>query len=267
MFHYKEIPTPDPIQTYIRKFWVLDHSNSPLYSHAKYALPNGCLTLAFITGQGVLLEDGNKTINIKTGIYLIGQITRRLKVIIKPYSKAIMAQLNPWTPTLITKLPLSELTNHFATLNFVNKKLHKAFSAIDTSDENLLVKKIYHELESLFYETSDSSLIQNVINVFTASFPAKPVKMSDIAADTGYSKRYIEKKFNLHTGLSPKEMYSILRVRNIINALHRPNNKSLTQLALEFGYFDQSHFIKMYTGIMDSSPRRFETNDYILPFN
>ncbi len=268
MFNYKEIPAPDRIKNYIRKFWILDHSNTPLYSDAKYALPNGCLTLAFVSGQGVMLENWTKPINIKNGIYLIGQITSRLKVTIKPYSKAIMAQLTPWAPALITKLPLNELTNQFAELNLVNKTLDKAFATLDLSNEDLLIQKICHELENYFHDTTGSSFIKNVISVFTASLPAIPVKMTDIAADTGYSKRYIEKKFNLHTGLSPKEMYSILRVRNIVDTLKRPDNKStLTQLALTFGYFDQSHFIKMYSGIMDSLPGRFEVDDYILPFN
>lgn len=268
MFNYKEIATPDRIKSYIHKFWLLDHSSSSLYSDARYALPNGCFTLAFINGEGLILENGNGVANIKSGIYFIGQITKRLKIIIKPRSKAVMAQLSPWAPTLITKLPLSELTDQFAELNLVNKELYKTFSSIDISDEHLLVQKIYCELENYFCETNDSSFIRNVIGTFMASLPAIPLKISDIASDAGYSKRYIEKKFSRNIGLSLKEMYSILRLRSVVNALKRPDNKfSLTQLALEFGYFDQSHFIKTYTGILDSLPGRFEVEDYILPFN
>lgn len=268
MFNYKEITTPDRIKSYIHKFWILDHSKSSLYSDARYALPNGCFTLAFINGDGLILEGGNKTTNISGGIYLIGQITKRLKIVVKPHTKAIMAQLSPWVPTLITTLPLNGLTDQFAELDLVNKALYKSFNNINISDENLLIYKIYHELENYFHETNDSSFIKNVINVFTASLPSMPLKIADIAAHTGYSKRYIEKKFSLNIGLSPKEMYSILRLRSVVNALKHPDNKfSLTQLALEFGYFDQSHFIKTYSGIMDSLPGKFEVENYILPFN
>lgn len=268
MFNYKEIATPDRIKNYIHKFWILDHSNGILYSDARYALPNGCFTLAFIDGEGLILERGNSATNIKSGIYLVGQITKRLKITVRPRSKAIMAQLSPWAPTLITKLPLHELTDKFAELDLVNKELHKAFSSIDGSDEHLLIQKIYCELENYLYETNDACLIRNVISAFTASLPATPLRIADIAADAGYSKRYIEKKFSLAIGLSPKEMYAILRLRSVVDVLKRPDNKfSLTQLALEFGYFDQSHFIKIYTGIMDSLPGKFEVEDYILPFN
>jgi AraC-like DNA-binding protein len=266
VFNYKEIPSSGPIKSYIRKFWVLDHSNSQLYSDAKYALPNGCFTLAFISGAGLILESENRTSHINSGIFIVGQITKRLKVIVKPGSKAIMAQLAPWTPSLFTKLPLSELTGEFAALDLVNNSLYKAFSTIDISDENLLVQKVYHELENYFYETTDSCFIKTVVGMFMANLTDVPIKIADIASNTGYSKRYIEKKFSLHTGLSPKEMYSILRLRSVVNTLHGTGNKlSLTQLALEFGYFDQSHFIKAYTGIMDSLPGRFAVENYILP--
>jgi AraC-like DNA-binding protein len=268
MFNYKEIATPDKIKSYINKFWILDHANSSLYSDARYALPNGCCTLAFINGEGLALERGSCITNITSGIYFVGQITKRLKIIVKPHTKAIMAQLTPWTPTLITKHSLSELTDQFAELELVNKELYKTFCRIEVSDEQPLVQKIYYELESYFCETGDSSFIRNVINTFTTSLPATSLKISDIAIDTGYSKRYIEKKFAQSIGLSPKEMYSILRLRNIVDVLKRADSKSsLTQLALEFGYFDQSHFIKAYTGMMNSLPGKFEVEDYILPLN
>jgi AraC-like DNA-binding protein len=257
MLNYSEISAQDSMKHYIRKFWVLDHAGIAIFSEARHALPNGCCTLAFITGEGIILGDTH----IKAGIYFFGQITRRLKIVVKPYTKAIMAQLNPWAPGLITKLPLHELTNSFASLDLVNPALYRAFSKVDITDENVLVQNVYRELEDYFRETNDSRLIHSVIGAFT---PGSLLKIADIAADTGYSKRYLEKKFSQHIGLSPKEMYSILRLRSVIDALPQPKF-SLTQLALQYGYFDQSHFIKIYTGVMESLPGKFEITDYILP--
>jgi AraC-like DNA-binding protein len=266
MFNYKEIATPGSIKSYIRKFWVLDHLNSPLFSDSKYALPNGCFTLAFISGKGIIIESANKATTIKSGIYLIGQVTKRLKITVNPYSKAILAQLNPWTPSLITRHSLSELIDQFAELDLVNKQLNKAFSAINISDENSLIPKIYNEMEDAFYETNDSYFIKHVVGIFTANLTDAPLKIADIALHTGYSKRYLEKKFSQNAGLSPKEMYSILRLRSVVNSLqHQAEKLSLTHLALEFGYFDQSHFIKTYAGIMHSQPGKFKASDYILP--
>ena len=268
MFNYKEITAAGSINNYIRKFWVLDHSTSPLYSDAKYALPNGCFTIAFISGGGVILESAEKKETITSGIYLIGQITKRLKVVVKPYSKAIMVQLPAWSPSLITKFPLSELTGQLVGFGMVNKALHKAFSNIDITDEHLLISRVYMELENYLYESHDSSFIKNTIRLFTANLTDTPLKISDIALNTGYSKRYVEKKFNLLTGLSPKEMYSILRMRSLVHTLHKSDNEmSLTKLGFEFGYFDQSHFIKAYTNIMGSLPKKFSAQEYILPVN
>jgi AraC-like DNA-binding protein len=268
MFNYYEIPAAEGFGNFVKKFWVLDHSNSSLCSHEKYALPNGCFTLAFISGKGILLENEHTNTTIKPGVYFIGQISRRLKLTVLPYTKATMAQLQPWAPALITAFPMHELTNQFATLDIINKELYKAFASIDTTNDNALIDIFYRKLEDYLHYTYPYGLIQNVVRTLEANLTGTPLKIADIANKTGYTKRHVEKQFSQYAGHSPKELYNILRLRNVITGLYnQPGTSSLTQAALEAGYFDQSHFIKAYTGIMGSLPKKFAPDDYILPLH
>ena len=265
MAKYIEIAVEKGFADYIRKFWLLDNSANPLISYGKYALPNGCVTIAFISGNGTMIDFEKHTVKVKPGIYFIGQISTKVAVSLEPYTKAIMVQLNPWTPSLITKYPFYELTNNVISLADINKDLYSALLNVNLSDEQLLLSKLYQELKYYLTWSSDFSLLRMVFNELSVD-PLKPqVKIPEIARKSRYSPRLIEQKFNHFVGLSPKEMQRILQLRSLIDDLVPNHKTSLSALAYKHGYFDQSHFIKSYRKIMLDQPKRFNANQYILP--
>ena len=75
------------------------------------------------------------------------------------------------------------------------------------------------------------------------------IRISQLAKILCISKDPFEKRFRKSIGTSPKQFANIIRLRNCI-ATYDPN-KALTDIALETGYYDQSHFIrdfKLFTG-------------------
>jgi transcriptional regulator GlxA family with amidase domain len=63
------------------------------------------------------------------------------------------------------------------------------------------------------------------------------------------STRQFDRKFNEYAGFSPKTYLRLIRLSNALK--QQRSNKSLTQIAYECGYYDQSHFIhdvKAFTG-------------------
>jgi AraC-like DNA-binding protein len=268
MFNYDEIAIPGRLSAHIRKFWILDNSSSMFSTEMKYALPNGCVTLAFITGGGLTLKYDQKEFDTGAGIYFSGQITGRVQITVKPFTKAVMVQLAPWVASVFVKdAPLNELKDSLVKLELVSKRLARLFQGIDLSNESLLVQKVCNVLEGSEI-SHDHHFIRSVFHEFNAGPVDRLVTISGIASKTGYSKRYIEKKFKDHVGLSPREAYSVIKLRNLIGDLGSPsNNLSLTGLAYKHGYFDQAHFIRSYAKIMGDTPSKFSRQQYILPFN
>ncbi len=76
-----------------------------------------------------------------------------------------------------------------------------------------------------------------------------------LARRLAISQDPLEKRFRRAVGTSPKQFASLLRLRRAIDA-YRPG-ASLTQLALEAGYFDQSHFNRALRAATGQAPGQF----------
>ncbi len=79
------------------------------------------------------------------------------------------------------------------------------------------------------------------------------IAVQSLAIKTGYTERHIERKFVTAIGLSPKKFAGIVRLHAFLKQLRAgAPGASLTSLAYETGYADQSHLIKefrKYTGL------------------
>lgn len=263
---YKEIVPEDRYKPYIQKFWILDNLGNPLTIPAGYALPNGCCTIVFITGNGVLLNLAGRAIELPAGVYLSGQITKRTSISLKPHSKAIMAQVKPWLPPIMTDMSMHELVDNIVGLDAINPFQNQLLTDIELADERSVILALYKVLDAFMHVDVDAYFIQWAYKRLSEG--TSQVNIADIASASGYSQRRVEQKFKTLIGLTPKEIQSILQLRKLIDDLSNPiYNRQLGALALQHGYYDQSHFIRSYQRIIAEAPSQFNVNEYLLPIN
>lgn len=77
------------------------------------------------------------------------------------------------------------------------------------------------------------------------------------ARQLGWSERHLHRRFIERTGLSPSLHGRLLRFQALMQAHARAPAAPLTQLALEAGYFDQSHCIRDCRAFTGQPPRAF----------
>jgi AraC-like DNA-binding protein len=73
----------------------------------------------------------------------------------------------------------------------------------------------------------------------------------------GYSERYIREKFKDAYGFSPKRYSNVIRFQNILKKLLLTKYHDLPALAVDNGYFDQSHFIHEFQQFVSMSPEKY----------
>lgn len=126
------------------------------------------------------------------------------------------------TPSLTEKI---KLLNHFLQRQL---NLHK-------KNQHLWLD---HALYQLYYQPSELNL-DAVIN------------QSEV------STRYFQKIFKQNTGVSPKHFQCTARFEHILRKLLLSQTQDYLDLALDYGYYDQAHFIKEFKQYTTHTPSNF----------
>lgn len=81
------------------------------------------------------------------------------------------------------------------------------------------------------------------------------IRIHDLAMELCISNDAFEKRFRKVIGASPKQFARIVRMRSIINGAVSAD--TLTGMALDAGFYDQSHFIKDFRAFTGQAPKEF----------
>ena len=79
--------------------------------------------------------------------------------------------------------------------------------------------------------------------------------MKELADTLCISQDAFEKRFRKSMGVSPKSFSYIIRMKHII--ANGVNKQTLSEIAYDAGYFDQSHFIKDFRLFTGQTPTDF----------
>lgn len=213
-------------------------------------LPNTSLTVAFrFKGQNSYIAD-TKHSSLPTSTF--SGLRKSVRLInYAPNTSTIIVLFKETGASAFFKYPLHELFEDSVPLdNFVN---HREISIIEEqlfeAKNNIERVSIVDQflLDKLFSYKTDRLISSAVENIHLTKGVIKIQKL----ADTLYiSTDAFEKRFRKIVGTSPKQFASIVRMASIIN--QRRQNKNLTNIAFDAGYYDQPHFnknFKLFTGL------------------
>lgn len=87
------------------------------------------------------------------------------------------------------------------------------------------------------------------------------VDVRTLAGTQGISDRHLRRLFDETLGLSPKRLARVVRFQVALNRLQGESIRSLLDLSLSLGYYDQSHFINDFRQLYGRTPSRLERAD------
>jgi len=87
------------------------------------------------------------------------------------------------------------------------------------------------------------------------------IKVSELAEQLQVSHRQLGRKFDTWIGISPKAFCRIVRFQNVLKTLPQHLAKEFLSLALDGGYYDQSHFIHEFNSLYGLPPGKLKTGD------
>ncbi|MBK8553541.1 MAG: AraC family transcriptional regulator [Ignavibacteria bacterium] len=72
---------------------------------------------------------------------------------------------------------------------------------------------------------------------------------------TGINYKQLERNFVRYIGLQPKSFINIIKFNYSTKLMYEQPLKPLAQIALDSGYFDQSHFAKSFKNLSGKTPK------------
>ncbi len=256
MKYFTISPTAD-LARYVRFFWVLEHDldHSQPYFHRTMA--DGCAEMVFhFKGQfDEILKTDQTELSFRSGIHGQSQTFRRFKI--GEDFGIFGVYLYPYAIPALFGIPAAELSNQMPDLaTFLGKPgtelEERVMLAADHAERVNILSEFLRNASAAgsVHEPAVFSVISNVIRSNGIA------KIPELAAQSFLSTRQFERKFLAFSGFSPKLFSRIIRFHSALNE-YGNKDKSLTEIAYECGYYDQSHFIRDFKAFSGEHPKTY----------
>jgi len=256
--NFKIIQPPLQLTDHVRFFWFLEGNASIDNPFVHHAFAYSCPELIFCyKGQFKYMSESEKEQTLSPGIY--GQTHTFSKVASNADFGIFACYLYPQAFMQLFGIPANELTNHYADMKMLcgNDGEILQEKIMLAPDNNERVKLVSNFLEARLKNIhTEYSKTLSFIKIISETQPITSVKT--LADDHFLSLRQFERRFKELSGFNPKLFLRIMRFNSLLNKPFQ--NKPLVQIAYDYGYYDQSHFIHDFQKFSGYSPK-----DYFKP--
>lgn len=262
MIDYIEpIPT---LSKYIKNYFIVETDNPIDYLPKERVYPCGYATMVFHYGSPSKFQKKNSNKYIEPNLVICGQQTQyydlslsgktgMILIVFRPYGVKSFFDF-PITELLNENLPLQDLANYEA-VELEDKLLNTSNNKQRISHlENFLIKRLITFGEGFAVHNNEFERIEHAIKMIEKSKGI--IKTLDMAYEVCLGIKQFERTFSKCVGLNPKKYASIIRFLNVIKT-NSEDKKSMSQIAFDNGYYDQSHFIRDFKSLTGITPKAF----------
>ncbi len=250
-------PAPANLTEYVRCFWVLESNEPTSFPFVHRATAECCPELIFYYKGEVNLfrSESNSEKTFDSGLYAQSQAFRKFEI--DNAFGMLGVYLYPQALPLLFDIPASTLSeyNLDTTTLFGKEGSILEDKVMCATSQHLRIELISDFLRKrLSQPRKQSAYLSATIRQAIATGTMQSV--SEMANACNISVRQIERDFKSLSGFSPRLFSKLTRFRSLMESLPS-KTYSMADLAYEFNYYDQSHFINEFKRFMGLSPTQY----------
>lgn len=239
----------------VKYYWTLHGKLSPTEMYIHRTLANHCPEIIFHYGSEFkeILGDNKTERTFRTGIH--GQTDKIRKFTAEGNCGIFGVVLQPYAPSLLFNLSATELKNELVDLESLLGQ-----EGTDISEQIMLADGNHHRISLMnqflskhIKDVKHSSIIHSIRSICVNN---GNVNIPQLSNQSFLSQRQFERRFKDLVGFSPKTFSRLVRFKATVDN-YRTNNKTMTEIAYDFGYYDQSHFIQDFKQFSGYSPKSY----------
>jgi AraC-like DNA-binding protein len=253
---YKEHLPHSSLQDYVKCFWILEREYTPEDPNEEVT-PDASVELILNFGASYALQIEGQPDRKMPVAFLVGLQKKPLLFRSHGTVKIVSIRFYAWgiSPFLETKAqapndPTIKLGPEWIDLaNRIEPKVQAdEYDGAVATVEDFLIGKLL----TAAFDLRQIQIAAQLLHREKGQF-----RVADLAAYCGLSTRQLQRRFQNVVGVSPKALARTIRFEEIFRRLMFDPDTSLTDLAYEFGYTDQPHFIHDFKEFANKTPGEF----------
>jgi len=250
----EEIAVDSKIKPFVKTIFLLEEAEERNHKLPFYA--DGYPGLMYSECEkGVILQPGNKQLS---ELFLYGQTIEPIELRIIGSYKLIVFQLYPFATRLLLNIDPREINDACFDLNDLKMvDTSETLSKLKESTTHEQVKILSnYVLKLIKFSSADlDNRIKLAISIIINSKGSIPIK--NLREQLFITERTFERKFAAEIGVTPKQFSKIIQFSFSLNQLQESDYYSLTDVAYNNNFADQSHFIKSFKKYTGQTPKEF----------
>ncbi len=255
---FKKIEPAEELKHIVKEYWVYENSSDEI--EEQRIIPDGFCEIVFHNADPYMINISGIW-EKQASMLFAGQINKYFFLRNTGKSRMVGVKLFPEAPyrlfgcemnvcvdkvmplQSIIKDEYKELTKQIAPQNFKDK-----ISTIEKWLTKLATKKELNELDK----------IGKAVRIILEKHGL--IEMETVAEEIEIGKRHFERTFKKMVGITPKFFSRIIRFGYIFELI-KDGNEPWLKIALQSGYFDQSHFIKNFKEFTGEEPSAYNFDE------
>lgn len=253
---YKEYKPTNLLSPFVECYWTAQADHPP-FRDQESLIPDGTIELMFNFGDDYsqIRGDGRKIVK---GSHVIGIRKQSLHISQTDNQDLFSVRFKLGGIYPFLTIPAYTFSNGFFELDLLMGNQYRELEErlYDAGDDLARVAVMEDDLLRKLASTSlrDYHFVDSCLKCLFQN-SSQDIKALKDEFNTNY--RNLERKFENVIGLTPSEVLKIRRFSHAVFLIYSCKFNSLTDVGLECGYFDQSHFIREFKSLADMTPREF----------
>ncbi len=248
------------LRPYIESFWVLESPGGLSPGAANLAAPNGCCKLIIPYQNSIIsVADGRTQVSHAHRMYFVGNRDSATLISSSAQKTGFIAiEFRPQGAFPIFGIPMSETSNHLWETDSVFGQWSRHVQPV-LNDLESVAAKVAHIQDQLILLLNRNRCDTALVDYCVAALQSADgrIYIHQLQQRTGYSRRYLDKLFRRHVGLSPKTLAEIFRFQRFYRKWAAGLSFDMFKTELYDHYYDQAHFTREFRKMTGHSPAKF----------
>ncbi len=225
-------------------------------------IPDGLIEMAFILGDDIKRYTSVDEYILQPRAMILGQTMEPFYIEPTGYVNTFSIRFYPYGIAHLVKINLKSLANKETPLETIigkseaNEIEKQIINARDTDQRIEIIENFIRGRITKPLVIDD--LVESTLDAIFESIGSKSI--NSLLKDTPSLRRNLERKFMREIGVSPKQFGKIVRFQAALKMLLNEKPENLTNIAHQFEYYDQAHFIKDFKDFTGIIPKEFLEN-------